>query len=201
MNLHDFIAGRKWKKIKKDQWLIVFLAGILLLVIAVPTDCGSGQSGKSASVDKKERKENTENSSGAGYETAIEERLEKVLSQIEGAGEVHVMVTLKDGGEAVVEKDITTSGDTTGGTDSEGVRSEETKSERSEETVYSEGDGEGDPFISKQIAPAIEGVLVVAQGGGNTRVAENISEAVQALFSVEAHKIKVVKMDLQEGLK
>ncbi|MEI3340576.1 MAG: hypothetical protein V8R80_12125 [Eubacterium sp.] len=47
--------------------------------------------------------------------------------------------------------------------------------------------------------PEIEGILVVAQGGGNTAVAENISEAAQALFSVEAHKIKVVKMNLQEG--
>ena len=42
-------------------------------------------------------------------------------------------------------------------------------------------------------------MLVVAQGGGNASVAENISDAVLALFDVEVHKIKIVKMSMQEG--
>ena len=41
----------------------------------------------------------------------------------------------------------------------------------------------------------MEGVLVVAEGGGDAKIVKNISDAVLALFSVEAHKIKVVKMN------
>ena len=39
------------------------------------------------------------------------------------------------------------------------------------------------------------GVLVVAQGGDNPVVIKDIQEAVQVLFQVEAHKIKVMKMN------
>ena len=54
--------------------------------------------------------------------------------------------------------------------------------------------------MSKQNLPAIEGVLIVAEGGGSQAVATNISEAVEALFGLEVHKIKVVEMNqVQEG--
>ena len=42
--------------------------------------------------------------------------------------------------------------------------------------------------------PEIEGVLVIAQGAGDSAKAAEITEAVMALFGVEAHKIKVMKM-------
>lgn len=43
------------------------------------------------------------------------------------------------------------------------------------------------------MTPEIEGVLVIAQGGENAVVVQNITEAIQALFGVEAHKIKIMK--------
>ena len=195
MSLQEFIKEKKWKKMQKDQWLIILLAGILLLVIAVPSDCGA-----SSKEEKKAAAEKTKQTqSDADYEAALEQRLKQTLERIDGVGQVQVMITLKDEGETVVEKDISSTGDTQANTDGEGNRTEETKSERTEETVYSSQSSDGEPFVSKKKSPQIEGVLVVAQGGGNTKVAENISEAVEALFSVEAHKIKVVKMNSQEG--
>ena len=44
------------------------------------------------------------------------------------------------------------------------------------------------------LAGVEEGVLVVAEGGDDPRVISDISDTVMALFRVEAHKIKVVKM-------
>lgn len=38
-------------------------------------------------------------------------------------------------------------------------------------------------------------MVVVAEGGDNPTVISNISDMVMALFRVEAHKIKVVKMN------
>ena len=43
------------------------------------------------------------------------------------------------------------------------------------------------------MTPEIEGVLVIAEGGENAVVIQNITEAIQALFGVEAHKIKIMK--------
>lgn len=47
--------------------------------------------------------------------------------------------------------------------------------------------------MKQELSPLIEGVLVIADGGDNAIVIENITEAVQALFGVDTHKIKVMK--------
>ena len=47
----------------------------------------------------------------------------------------------------------------------------------------------------KSLGPEIEGVLVVAEGAGSGTVNRTVTEIVQALFGVEAHKVKVVKME------
>ena len=47
--------------------------------------------------------------------------------------------------------------------------------------------------MTKELLPEVEGVIVIAEGGDNAVVARNITEAVQALFGVEAHKIKIMK--------
>lgn len=43
------------------------------------------------------------------------------------------------------------------------------------------------------------GVVVVAEGAGNATINTRILEAVKALFSIDVHKISIVKMRMQEG--
>ena len=59
-------------KLNKKHLMIILLVGVLLLVIAIPTDKGAIQ-----------REEGTE----------TEMRLMNILEQMEGVGDVHVMVT------------------------------------------------------------------------------------------------------------
>lgn len=197
-DFRDFIKEKKWKKLKKDQWLIFFLAGILLLVIAFPTSC-KDSSAKIADQGEKKQAETVTDTS-TDYEQELEQRLEQALSRMDGVGNVQVMITFKDSGEAIVEKDVSFSSDVQNQEEKDGTVTEKTVNESNEETVYASDSDDGDPFVSKQNMPSIEGVLVIAEGGSNTKVAANISEAVQALFGLEAHKIKVVKMNyVQEG--
>ena len=49
-------------------------------------------------------------------------------------------------------------------------------------------------YVGKEILPTIEGVVVVAEGGGNATIVSQISKVAMALFPIEAHKIIVVKM-------
>lgn len=44
----------------------------------------------------------------------------------------------------------------------------------------------------------VTGVVVVAQGAGNPVVDARISDAIKALFSIDVHKISIVKMTNQE---
>ena len=97
---------------------------------------------------------------------------------MEGVGKVSVMVTVADQGEDIIEKDKTEHTSTVTNTDS-GSMEMTTEKESGEETVY-------------------EGVLVVAEGGDSPRIVSDISDAVKALFQVEAHRIKVVKMSSKE---
>lgn len=115
----------KWLP-KKNQWLIVLLAGILLVVIAIPTE--------KKSQNQVEIKKNTEES----HSSEMEEKLENILSNMQNVGKVQVMITYKDSGQ-------------------------------------------------------VEGIVVLAEGAKNAVVVKNITEVVQALFDVDAHKIKVIR--------
>lgn len=56
-----------------------------------------------------------------------------------------------------------------------------------------EGVGNVSVMITFQKSDEIEGVVVIADGGGNAVVVRNITEVVQALFDVDSHKIKVIR--------
>lgn len=180
----------KLKKIPKNQLLIGGLAGILLLVIAIPVD-------KKEKVKQDQMQELTQGQSSyedtGDYGKRLERKLEQVLEQMEGVGKVEVMITLKDQGEHVVEKDDTRSSQDISEEDGT-VKRTTAERQHQEQTIYAQGNS-GEPFVSKEMTPKVEGVLVVAEGGGNAKTAKNISDAVLALFPVEVHKIKVVKMN------
>jgi stage III sporulation protein AG len=66
-------------------------------------------------------------------------------------------------------------------------------------TWKEETEGTSDVFsVSKDGESAVQGILVVAQGGGDSLVRQSILQSLQALFSLEAHKITIVKMSMQE---
>ena len=183
------------KKINRTHLILVALAGVLLLVITLPTtesttkeeEAGQPQG---AAVNTGEASE--ENGT---YKKAMEQQLKKVLGDMEGVGKVEVMLTLQDTGEAVVEKDVTKTDERAAEEDSEGTKRENSVINSQEETIYIQSDGSGStPFVAKEVNPKVEGVLVVAQGAESAAVVKNISDAVMALFPVEAHKIRVVKM-------
>ena len=57
--------------------------------------------------------------------------------------------------------------------------------------------GGEDPYYTtarlSDVVPEIEGMVIAADGGDDPVVVKNLTEAVQALFGVEAHKIKIMK--------
>jgi len=150
------------KKWDKQQWMILLLLGLILLVMAIPT--------KKISQTVSQKKTGSKNTmAGSGiYENlygnsnadaqvltekaVLEQQLEQLLQQVEGIGQVKVMLML----------------------------------ENSEDTMTA--------FSAQNPSVSIQGVLIAAQGGDNSVVVRNIQEAVMALFQVEAHKIKVMKM-------
>jgi len=135
-------------------------------------------------------------SAGAGnlsYEQQLEERLKELLSHVEGVGQVEVMIVLKSSEEKVWRVDRNTSYSSTQETDSNGGTRDIRSQEMTEGTILSGQDGQEGPLLEKEMRPEISGVVVTASGGGSPTVQAEISAAVEALFDVPSHKIKVLK--------
>ena len=169
------------REMKREQWLICGLAGLLLLVIAAP-------------VKQKEQKK-TQEQTDDQIRQSYEKQLESVLSQVEGVGAVQVAVAMESTGKKQVEKDSPEDTSTSSEKGDSGTQRSSQTVTTGETTVYEDtGDGGQTPYISSSTYPEIRGVIVVAQGGGNPVIVQQIQEAVIALFHVEAHEIKVLKM-------
>ena len=200
----------KW--FQRDNLIIIILSGILLLVIALPTkssnDSGIGNSGSNvssnvengnASLVREQSGGNNKTSeegqaSFAEYEAELERRLEEILEGMAGAGKVKVMITFASSKELVVEKDRPMTRANTTESDGEGGTRTIYQTDSGESTVYHGEGSDSEPYVVKTLTPKVEGVLVAAQGAGTGEVTKNITEAIQALFDLAAHKIKVIRM-------
>lgn len=135
-------------RMSSRQWVTLLLLGLLLAVIALPTS------------DKKKENEGEEESQigfltetkeeSSVSKTQLEEKLEALLSSVEGVGKVQVIL------------------------------------------MTGEEEDDGGFYHSKE--QKVTGVLIAAQGADDGVVSQNIVQAVMALFQVEAHKIKIMKM-------
>lgn len=194
---------KRGKMLKKDQLLIVLLSGVLLLVIAFPT----GNKEKSNSIESEEQMMISEGSSTASpnstseeiapentYTEEMEKKLSQILSAMDQVGKVKVVITLKASGEKVVEKDNPVTRSNTEEQDSEGGTRSVNNVDSKETTIYETDSGKSTPYVVKTTSPQVEGVLVVCEGAGVGNVSKNITDAIEVLFGIEPHKIKVVKM-------
>jgi len=127
------------------------------------------------------------------YEQQLEERLEELLSHVEGVGTVEVMIVLKTSEEKIWQVDQDTSYSATQETDQNGGSRRIENQDISQDTILTGQSGQEGPLLQKEIRPEIGGVVISAQGGGSPTIRAEISSAVEALFDVPSHKIKVLK--------
>lgn len=194
------MAPIKWNRIfekiqnksGKEKITIVVLTGILLLVISLPTGSKSGQT---------ETNENTQtrqtglSESAKSYETVLEEKLEKALKKVEGVGEVSVVITLKNTSEKIIAADSDYSESVIQESDSAGGMRSTTQQSGSTSNIYYDTQEGSEPYVTKENMPEVEGIVIVAKGGGDGTVCADITSAAEALLGVPAHKIKVLKMN------
>lgn len=167
-------------KLKKTDYIVILLVGVLLLIVVLPVKedkntCSNSQKKAKAKSVSESTYDDEE------YEKLLEKKLEGILERMDGVGEVSVMITLSDDGTRIVDKDT-----------------KETSESIEKTTVIYDDEDASVPYVTSTDKPAVSGVLVVAQGGGNPQVNNDISNAVSALFDVPMHKIKIAKMISRE---
>ena len=202
---------KKW--FRKENLIVLVLGGILLFVIALPVEHEEDGAEKKSSVPRNslltmdalggevseseatdETLAHTVGNTDQEYAVYLEEKLRDALRKVADVGEVEVMITLQSSRELVVEKEQPIVRSTTSESDSQGGSREVVEMDSQENTVYRSDGSASEPYVIKTLVPEIEGVLVVAEGAGQGTVSHSIVEIVQALFGVDAHKVKVVKM-------
>lgn len=155
----------------------MILIGVLLMIVAMPTKDGKEESSLKEQNEDAAKEEASMSYDSQEYISYLENKLEKLLETMSGVGEVQVMITLQDDGTSVVDKDSSVS-----------------EKESQESTVIFSEEDSTKPFVTQQLNPGVEGVVVVAQGADTPGVSTDITECVMALFHVEAHKVKVLPM-------
>lgn len=165
-------------KSKKDKIFIVILIGILLMVIALPVN-------NSKDKNTVKTNENTSFKKDEQYEENLTNQLEKILSCVEGIGKVKVMLNFKNTGEKVLAKDVIKT---------EEVEGDSIKLSNSETHIFYEDSNQEMPYVIVENCPEIEGVIVVCEGGDNSKLVNDITTAINSLLGVPVHRIKVMKM-------
>lgn len=107
---------------------------------------------------------------------AFEEKLADTLSQIAGAGEVRVTLTVDSGSRRVLAQNREWDGD--GG-------------ESASTVTVGRGSGTQEVVPLQTLAPQFRGALVVCPGGGDPRVRLTLTQAVSALTGLGADRISV----------
>lgn len=175
--------------------MLLLVAGVLLLLLSLPGEKKQEDSQKEKQTRSILGEESTqEENRDAAYAKELEQKLEQLLGQVEGVGQVQVMITLKSSSETIVNKDISQSESSSQRPGTDGTGEQEAQSQSEEETVLVE-DSEGNqtPYVIKEMEPEIAGIVVICDGGDDPVVVSNITSAAEVLFSVSAHKVKVMK--------
>ncbi len=186
---------KEWWRGQKEKsgrrWGILLIIGLLLAVIVWPTR--KNKNGESESSRKQDSGDTVQGAENLTYEEQLEEKLETILSSVKGAGKVKVMITLESSSELVLQTDEGGSSEEIHEEDSAGGTRDSSQSNYTKDTVKA---GSGDePFVIKEINPKVSGVLVIAEGAGSAFVKNEIYEALEALFNLPVHKIKVLEAE------
>ena len=115
-------------------------------------------------------------------ESSLEEKLEALLGRIEGAGQVSVLLTEKEGSQTLYQTDSQTDADESG-------------SRRTDDTVLIEDENRTESGLVRQtLGPVYRGAVILCQGADDPTVKLAVVEAVRCVTGLGADQISVQKM-------
>ena len=125
----------------------------------------------------------------------LEEKLENILSKIQGVGEVKVFVNYSESNEVIAMYNENSKVSNTEEEDTSGGKRKIQETYSQKDIIYKEENGEKVPITQKVIQPKVEGAIITAKGANNTNVKTNIIQAVEAATGLATHKIQVFEMN------
>ena len=172
--------------------LIVFagIAGILLIF------CSSffgNKTEKAALTDTAAAV--SESESAWQYKMQLTEELGNMLAGMDGVGRTRVMVTIDSTARNIyaTEEDYLKKENSRSADGDESTAAE--SSEKKNLIVVRQSDGSEQALIIGRLVPAVKGVLVVCDGGGDEEICARVTRAVSSALNITSSHICVVKME------
>lgn len=180
INLKDKFFNPNCRR-KNIENLVIFLVGVVIVIITGSYIFSDDE----VEVVSEDMVTNVFNAD------TFENKLAKILSEIDGAGDVKVMISYQTGVETVPLLDTKDSNTVTEESDSDSARRTEQNSVETSIIFNQEKSGNKVPYISKTIMPVVEGVIVTCDGGGDEIVKANVIKAVTVITGVTANRVQV----------
>jgi len=178
-----------FKNIREKPGMLGVLIGVMALgIILILSGNGAEKPGVSSAGTSPEKTAVDRNGIYVA-EKRLEAELGKALRNIEGAGRVYVDVNLKSGSRNVWERQARNTKRVQ--QQAEGLDTEESYND---ELVFATGrDGRDSPVLKEELAPEVEGVVVVASGAASPAVKRLLTETVMTVLNLPAHRVMVIE--------
>lgn len=181
---------------KKIENIVVFIIILIITIVAINYIWnGNSKEEKTDITPQAENSNDVTQVSSEVKEDDIEARLSNILSNIQGVGNVKVLLTYSETSTYVPIYNENTKGSNTTETDSSGGSRTISETDSQKEVIFKEdGSGNKEPITKSIISPKIEGAIITAQGADDANVKASIIQAVEAATGLATHKIQVFKM-------
>ena len=193
----DIFKRPVWKKL--NILVLIAAAGILLIILANTfTTTGKSQDGTTNTPPPESPKEPTVLSNAPldmnKLEATLAQKLEQVLVEINGVGEVKVNVNLASTTQKDYATNMNTNNKTTREQDQKGGNRTITETNEIGQMVLvreNQGNKE-EPVVVKETKPEVKGVIVVAEGAKDPAIKADLMKAVQVYLDVPLYKVIVL---------
>ena len=188
MQKSNFLKGGD--KVLKNL-IFALMIGIMLIFVGDSIFKTSKPKNEAFTKPKTQETMSMVNFKKKSYEEVMEDKLKRILSNINGVGKLEVMVTLDYTNEIILAKDVKGSNSTTSENDNNGGVRTITNKELDERIVFNGTNSNSGPIILKEREPVVKGVLVIAEGANNIRVKGDLTRACQTLLKLPINRICV----------
>lgn len=188
---------------KKRIENLVFFVIILIITIVIINYVWNGNNSSKKTITNSAGKQLATIQSGQGKieekseiesESNLEQRLETILSNINGVGDVKVFINYSESSETVAMYNENSKTSVTEETDTSGGIRKVESTDSQKDIVYQENNGSKTPIVQKTVEPKIEGAIITAKGAYDINIKTSIIQAVEAATGLATHKIQVFEM-------
>jgi len=177
-----------WREMQRKPIILWLLAGLIGMGIVLVTSCSDSENRKQSDNTNPTTLTDSTALKPQNEAEALEATLRGTLEKIAGAGEVQVAIHLKSENRHVWERQSRI--DKRVSQENGGVSTEENNND--ELVIGKDREGRDSPILKEDLAPEIQGVVIVASGAGDSHIRQLLTNTVITVLGLPAHRVLVI---------